>query len=264
MKILMCEPKYYNISYEINPWMSKKILVDNSKAISQWEHFKETLHSCNIDVQLIQPVDGLPDLVFTANAALMINNKAYLSNFRYNERKKEAYYNKLWFTEQHIAIDEYSFTSNHYFEGEGDALFAGPHKLFVGYGFRSEKAYFLHLQQTLNLKIIYCELVNPYFYHLDTCFCPLNENTALWWPHAFSESSQSSIRNAIDVIDVSEEEAKRFCCNAVVANKNVIMPSNCNKTKKQLEDRGFNVFCCDMSEYIKAGGACKCLTLILS
>lgn len=259
----MCEPKHYNVSYEINPWMNKEIPVDKSKALSQWVQFKDTLHFCNIDTQLIQPVEGLPDLVFTANAALMINKKAYLSNFRYDERKKEAHYNKLWFIEHNIPVDESALDSNYYFEGEGDALFAGSHMLFVGHGFRSEKAYFHHIQQILNLDVIYCELVNPYFYHLDTCFCPLDENTALWWPQAFSESTQTAIRNAIDVISVSEDEAKQFCCNAVVSNKNIIIPSGCNEVKKQLESMGFKVFCCDMSEYIKAGGACKCLTLIL-
>jgi N-dimethylarginine dimethylaminohydrolase len=259
----MCEPKYYNVSYEINPWMNKKISVDNQKAYTQWKHLKDTLQSCNINVLLIPPVDGLPDMVFTANAALMIDGKAYLSEFRYNERKNEAGYNKLWFEHHDIPVDQYALDNNCCFEGEGDALFAGPVQLFAGYGFRSDQAYFPHLQHVLDKEIIYCEMINPYFYHLDTCFCPLDANSALWWPDAFSKATQSFIRNTLDVIDVPEEDAKRFCCNAVVAGKNIIIPSHCDKTKKELERRGFTVFCCDMDEYIKAGGACKCLTLIL-
>lgn len=257
----MSKPDNYKIAYEINPWMNIESKVNHRNAFDQWEHLTQCIKECSIQVELIDSVEGLPDMVFTANAALIINNTAYLSNFRYPERKPERVYNQQWFLDHRIKIDNYAMDNHLNFEGEGDALLVGPDKLFAGYGFRSDRAYYRYLEDTLGIKIIYCELVNPHFYHLDTCFCPIDSSTAIWWPQAFSKASQELIQQEIDVIDVPEREALQFCCNAIVSDKNIIMPIGCSVLKEQLEKRGFNVLCCDMSEFIKAGGACKCLCL---
>ena len=105
---------------------------------------------------------------------------------------------------------------------------------------------------------------NPYFYHLDTCFCPLNAELAIWYPPAFTPDSQERMSKQIELIPVVAEEAKRFACNAVVLNKQVILPTYCPQISAALEKRGFTVYACDMDEYLKAGGACKCLTLKLN
>lgn len=260
MNILMCKPQYYNIDYEINPWMNKKVRVKHQNASLQWQTLRETIMARGIKVELIEPVAGLPDLVFTANAALVIEDVAYLSHFHYPERQPETIHNRAWFSKHAIRVDDYAVQHDIKFEGAGDALLAGD-TLFAGYGFRSEKRYFHYLESALSQKIIYCELVDPYFYHLDTCFCPLDAYTAIWWPGAFSRSAQKAIRAAIDVIDVSHQEARLFCCNAVVHQQNVILPEGCLQLKEALQKIGFHVFDCNMGEFIKSGGACKCLTL---
>lgn len=263
MRLLMCRPDYYSVIYEINPWMNTEIDVDHHKALQQWQQLTQTISECGIKIELIEPVAALPDMVFTANAALIKNNIAYLSHFYYPQRQGESAHNYEWFSKHNMEVNTVADREHQFFEGEGDALFAGANTLFAGYGFRSQKSYYHYLEKTLGVQVIYCELINPYFYHLDTCFCPLDENTAIWWPDAFSSASQQTIKKAINVIDVAEHEAKKFCCNAIVYNKNVIIPAGCELLQKELELRGYTVHCCEMSEFIKAGGACKCLSLIL-
>lgn len=263
MNILMCEPKYYDLNYEINPWMNRKMAVHKNKAQLQWEALKLQLQSCHIHLDFIPAVPEFPDLVFTANAALILGETAYLSHFRYPERQGESAFNKAWFVEHQFLVDDFALAHQCYFEGAGDVLLAGNDRIFAGYGFRSDLAYYHYLDEVTAADLIYCELVDPYFYHLDTCFCPLDANTALWWPAAFSPRAQLAMRSAIDLIDVSFEEAKRFACNAIVCDQKILMPSGCTETQKRLEDKGFEVFVCEMSEFIKSGGACKCLVLNL-
>lgn len=264
MKILMCKPRYYNIEYEINPWMNKRNKSEQVAASMQWRKLYERLLQCGADVELMDPVKGLPDMVFTANAGLFIGNEYILSQFKHKERRPEQFYYKQWFTKQGFEqVDFQVANPGLFFEGEGDALFAGENKLFVGYGLRSDRAFYEELPEHLSGKIIFCELIDPYFYHLDTCFCPLNAELALWWPEAFSSTTQQSVRAQIQTLDVPQDEAQRFACNSVVLKNQVVMPSHCPETKALLEAHGFTVHTCEMSEFMKAGGACKCLTLLL-
>lgn len=265
-KILMCRPTYFKVAYEINPWMSKKIMADNKNAFKQWNSLKSTIEKCGAEVELVDPVDGLPDMPFTANAALLRKNKAYLSHFKYVERQGEREHFKKWFEKKNFEVHGDESLS---FEGAGDALFAGD-KLFAAYGFRTEARVYNDIlkkfsddNNNTDIQLILCELIDPHFYHIDTCFCPLDDKTAIWNPFAFREEARKRMENEIELLAVPKKEADNFACNSVVIGKNIITPSRCEETGKMLEKRGFEVHNVEMTEFLKAGGACKCLTLAL-
>jgi len=264
MKLLMCPPDYYGVTYEINPWMNIRQSVDHPLAVKQWEKLYDTILSTGAKVDLITPILGWPDMVFTANAGLPHRHDLILSHFKYKERQGEAPYFYAWFKEAgyHILNALPHSSTTPFFEGAGDALFAGE-TLFAGYGFRTERAFY---QQSgvFPSSLIHCELTDPYFYHLDTCFCPLTDTLAMWYPDAFTSQSQINIQQHIDVLSVEKEEAAGFACNAVVLDKHIILPTHSDRIARLLEQHGFTIHVCEMSEYLKAGGACKCLTLRLS
>lgn len=263
MKILMCRPNYYGIEYEINPWMNVKLPVNHQLAQEQWNTLYHTLIECGADIQLLTPVSGLPDMVFTANAGLFYQQKIILSSFKHKERQGEEPHFQAWFKQAGFeVVNLAALSSRPYFEGAGDALLAGE-TLFAGYGYRTERRFYEEAAYLDPHKLVYCELNNPYFYHLDTCFCPLNEQLAMVYLDAFTEDTQKNLANHIELLPVLEEEAKRFACNAVVVNQHVILSTHCPHIETALEKRGFTVHRCEMSEYLKAGGACKCLTLRL-
>ncbi len=262
MKILMCRPDYYGIEYEINPWMNVQRPVDHAAAVRQWEGLYKTIQSCGAQVELVAPIKGLPDLVFTANAGLFFQGKIILANFKFKQRQGEVPYFKTWFEQAgFVQLNVPGIDQSHaFFEGAGDALPAG-NQLFAGYGFRTEREFYKKANYLDQTQIIYCELVDPYFYHLDTCFCPLNDQQAIWNPAAFSKKSQKNMADHLELFAVNEIEAKRFACNAVVLDKQIIIPTGCPQLTVLLEKLGYTVHACAMDEYIKAGGACKCLTL---
>ena len=262
MRILMCQPEYFGIEYEINPWMNIKQKVDHQAAINQWKALQHTIMNCGAKVELIEPVPGLPDMVFTANAGLVYKNTIVLPHFKHKERQGELPYFHTWFEKAGFKFANNVEEQAPFFEGAGDALSAGK-KLFVGYGFRSDREFYETEPVFDQGKLIYCELSDPYYYHIDTCFCPLNDELAIWFPPAFSPDTQKRMAAEIELIPVVDNEAKRFACNAVVLGKNVIIPSGCPELADTLTKRGFSVHQTDMNEFIKAGGACKCLTLRL-
>uniref|UniRef100_A0A915KF74 Amidinotransferase n=1 Tax=Romanomermis culicivorax TaxID=13658 RepID=A0A915KF74_ROMCU len=265
-RILMCRPTYFTVAYEINPWMKRQVTVDGPLASKQWENLKTTLETnCEASIELVEPVRGFPDMVFTANAALIWKNRAYLSHFKHNERQGEREYFKNWFLERKFKVLGDERLS---FEGAGDALFAGD-KLFAAYGYRTDKTIYGEIKRSLKdndqekLRIILCQLIDPHFYHIDTCFCPLNSKLAMWNPYAFSPESRTSMENEIELLAVPKNEAENFACNSVVVEENVVLPARCPETKQLLEKRGFRTHSVNVSEFLKAGGACKCLTLAL-
>jgi N-dimethylarginine dimethylaminohydrolase len=265
----MCDPHFYRVSYEINPWMKVENQPSNSLAIEQWNKLVDLLRSLGATVEVMQGKASVPDIVFTANAALIYKNKAYLSKFFHPERRPETQLYEVWFKQNGFE----TVTVKNFFEGAGDALFSYNHhrdssdQLYAGWGFRSNQMSLyeddevrLHLS---HMTIHSLNLVDPYFYHLDTCFCPLKDGFTLVYLPAFSQSSADKIRNSMDYISVCEEDAKKFACNAVCLGNKVVMPSGCENTYRQLENLGYEVYHTDVSEFIKAGGACKCLTLRL-
>lgn len=257
---LMCAPEFFEIAYEINPWMSVRRQTDHPLAIKQWNAYHELLtKKLKVQVELIKPVKELPDMVFTANAGVVQKNVFVRSNFRHKERKGEEKPFETWFRYHGYTVrtvEEY-----YSFEGEGDALFMGP-ELFTGFHFRSDVEAHDQLSAHFNITYLALELRDKRFYHLDTCFMPLDEKSALMFLPAFETYAQLVLLETVaDPILVPEEEALRFACNALAVGKTVVMPDGCPKTKRELELRGFTVHALDFSEFIKAGGAAKCLIL---
>lgn len=259
MKFLMCQPDFFQVQYEINPWMDLEKPVDNEQVTKEWENLKQTILNCGATIELISPVPSLPDMVFTANAGLFYKQKIFLSQFKFKERRGEENYFLKWFEQAGYEVI-YNKDSPYSFEGAGDALPIN-NSLFAAFGFRSDRAYYAENKALNGDDIVFCDLVDPYFYHLDTCFCPLDDKRAICYLKAFSQASQREMEKRVELIPVSELEAKRFACNAVVINKNIILPTGCPELTSELAKRGFTVYSCDMHEFLKAGGACKCLTM---
>ena len=258
----MCPPDYYEIAYEINPWMSVKKKANKERAKKQWADYHQLLTGeLKVRVEIIPPVENLPDLVFTANAGLVYQRKFVRANFRHKERQPEARFFEDWFRKNRSIIKH--IPPVFYFEGEGDALFLGG-ELYTGYHFRSDIEAHEFVADSLNVKYYALELVDKRFYHLDTCFAPLDKNTALVYLPAFDVYSQQILRETIgDLIEVPEEEALRFACNALVVAPDVVLQAGCPQTSDALRLRGFKPHALDFSEFMKAGGSAKCLALHL-
>ncbi len=260
-KLLLCPPDFYGIEYEINPWMSRADNAVPEIARSQWRGLLGKLESLGCAVELLKPVEKLPDMVFTANAGIVIGNKFIRSNFRFAERRGEEPHYDEWFKAHGYEIVH--LPKELYFEGEGDALFCGD-ILFCGYRFRSDIRSHQHLGEILKCLVISVELVEDRFYHLDTCFCPLPGGAAIWYPGAFDSYGRSAIRQHLnDLIEVAAEEATHFACNAIVVGQDIVLPEETPRLAAELNRRGFRTHPLPMTQFLKAGGACKCLSLLL-
>jgi N-dimethylarginine dimethylaminohydrolase len=260
-RILMCPPDYYGIEYEINPWMSRGRGSTPERALEQWRALYDTLIGLGVQVQLMTPQRGLPDLVFTANAGLMFHQRFFSSRFRHEVRARETPHFDAWFAEHGFQVEH--LPEGTYFEGAGDALFCGG-KLFAGYRIRSDVHGHQWLGKVLGKQVLPLELVNPHFYHLDTCFCPLGPGEAIYHPEAFDGYGRRVLEtNVPQLLPVGTSEAARFGCNAVVVGKTVIVNAGCEQLQADLEKCGYTTVAVELGEFLKAGGSAKCLTLRL-
>lgn len=261
-RVVMCCPKHYSVNYEINPWMHTTDNPIHSEAAKQWQNLHHKIIRLGGWVTYVTPEKNLPDMPFTANAGLVQDRKVVLSNFKHPERQGEQEHFALFFNGEGYK-DVLRLPEDIHFEGAGDALFCGDY-LFGGHGPRSSYYAYDYMEDFLDVdQIIRLELVDQRFYHLDTCFCPIADDLAIYFPGAFSTIGEKGLRQRINLIPVAEDEAAKFACNAVVLGKNIIIPSGCFKLARTLKHRGYQPHFCNMSEFIKSGGACKCLTLQL-
>lgn len=260
-RILMCRPDYYGIEYEINPWMDRRRQSDRAVAIRQWEGLRSLLQELGATIEEAPPVAGLPDMVFTANAALMYQDTAVISRFRHPQRRGEEEHFRRRLAE--LGFQARELPPGVAFEGAGDALFCGD-TLFAGYRIRSSISGLQQIADMLGCRVIPLELVDPHFYHLDTCFCPLGTSAALYYPGAFDTYGRRVLETMVeDLIPVRLEEAQHFACNAVVLQRAVVTNAGCPELHRQLRRRGFAPYGIPLAEFLKAGGAAKCLTLRL-
>ncbi|MDD3593263.1 MAG: dimethylarginine dimethylaminohydrolase family protein [Candidatus Gastranaerophilales bacterium] len=261
-KILMCSPEHYGIKYEINPWMNVNIQADNSKAVAQWQALYKILKDdLGVDLRLVEPREDVPDMVFTANAAVMYGNKAVISRFKYPERQKEEKYFADWFEANGYEV--ITLPDDMAFEGAGDALYLDG-ILYAGYVPRTDIASHTYISELLKIPVISMELVNKSFYHVDTCFCPLEDNYLIYYPEAFDEYANKVIEQNVPPekrIIANKEEASYFSCNAVNIGDVVVTNLTTQRFANLLKEKGFNHIQTDLSEFMKAGGAAKCLTL---
>jgi len=256
---LMCPPDYFGIEYEINPWMNIHQGTDQELARRQWQRLSQTLCDRDAAIDLLEPVAGLPDLVFTANAGLVFHDMFLPARFRFGVRQGESPHFEKWARDRRFTLVPLPESMN--FEGAGDALFCGD-TLFAGYRFRSDVRSHQWVGERLGVPALPLELVDPRFYHLDTCFCPVAPGVAIYYPGAFDEYGRSVLKDRIDrLVEVSAEEAVSFSCNAVVVGRSVVLNEGAPKLAAALETLGFNVQPLEFSEFIKSGGSAKCLTL---
>lgn len=261
----MCPPDHYGIRYVINPWMEGHIgRVDAAKAKAQWQALYATL-SALTKVELLRPTPELPDLVFTANAGLVLEGTVVPVAFRVPERQPEQATYLEAFQKLRLNLEELG--PDQPFEGEGDALFQpGQPLLWAGYGARTGIEAHPALSAAFGVEVVSLRLVDPRFYHLDTCFLPLPGGRAAYFAPAFDERSLAEIRKRIPAdkrLEVSEADALGFACNAVRIGATLVTSCASPALKAVLEAWGFAVRTCDVSEYLLAGGGCKCLALLL-
>jgi N-dimethylarginine dimethylaminohydrolase len=259
--ILMCPPDHFGVEYEINPWMHRNRSPDRDRAARQWRGLRRRLEELGARISCLTPVPGLPDLVFTANTALVYEDRAVVAHFRHPERQREESLGQQWFSEHGFQV--HALASEAFFEGAGDALFLGD-TLFAGYRIRSEIRGYLEIGELLHCRVIPLELIDARYYHLDTCFCPVDASTAVYYPRAFDRYGRRVLHELIEtLVPVRDAEAEHFACNAVVVGRTVITNTGCPDLHRQLRARGFATCETPLSEFVLAGGSAKCLNLRL-
>ncbi len=265
-KILMCPPEYFTVTYAINPWMKEAVDAGNlcnvDLAKKQWETLYNTItQKAGAEVLLQPPVDGLPDLVFTANAALVYQNKAIIAHYMFEERQGEEPHDLKWFKDAGFEVTE--LPRGVYFEGAGDALIHDG-KVLSGYKTRTDITSHNLITTVTGLPVLSLELGHAKFYHIDVCLCPLPEGYLIYSPDAFDAYGLAVIEANVPAekrIPVEKEEAARFACNAVSIHEYVIFNEGSPKLAEALKEKGFVPLQVNLSEFIKAGGSAKCLTL---
>jgi N-dimethylarginine dimethylaminohydrolase len=256
---LMCPPQYFTVEYAINPWMNPDHPVDLALATRQWEHLRGTYTSLGHTVRIIDPVPGLPDMVFAANGATVIGGNVLGSRFKHHERHKEGPAYMEWFRRCGYPVTD----PVHVNEGEGDIIFAGQ-AVIAGYGFRSEQAVSAEAEAAFGLPVISVRLVDPRFYHLDTAMIVLDENTAAYFPGAFDEAGQAALTAQFpELIEAKDADAEALGLNGISDGANVVLPVQAEGLTRDITAAGFSVIPVDMSEFKKAGGGPKCCTLEL-
>ena len=264
--LLMCPPELYEVSYVINPWMKGNLGGSSRRrAGQQWEELYGVLSGL-ADIHLIEPMAGSPDMVFTANAGLAREGVVAISSFYHPERQGEEPHFRAWFREAGYAV--VNLPRQTPFEGEGDALFSvDGSRLWVGYGTRTLEASHDALQRLWGIEVTSLHLVDPRFYHLDTCFAPLEDGSLLYYPPAFDGASLKKIEAFYPKekrIAVCEEDALSFACNAVNLGNTVVLNRISAALEETLRGRGFDVIQVQLDEFLKAGGAAKCLVMKLT
>ena len=257
---LMCPPEHFTVSYAINPWMRSDTPAYTAVAMRQWARLRQIYLDLGHDVQTIEPVPGLPDMVFAANGALVISGKVLGARFRYPQRAGEADAYLQWFRDRGY---EDVRVPRHVNEGEGDILFTGR-ALLAGDGFRSDRDAASDLSGWFGLPVVSLRLTDQRFYHLDTALCVLDADTAMYYSAAFDDAGRAAIAAQFaELIEAKDEDAEVLGVNAVSDGHHVVLPAQAQGLAAQLAARGFEPVPVDMSELLKAGGGPKCCTLEL-
>ena len=266
-RILMCPPDHFRVEYVINPWMAgHEDALDVSLAHRQWEALRDALAE-HADIVMMDPHPDLPDMVFTANAGMVYGRYAVASHFMPMERRPEEPHFKHWFRANGFELLELPDKVG--FEGAGDCLVDryGPW-LWTGYGFRTEiEAHPLLAEWFPDREIVSVRLTDSRFYHIDTCMCPLTDGYLMYHPPAFDYDSRLAIETRVPShkrIVVDTLDAGEFACNAVNIGEHVFVHRASDPMKARLMRVGFKVHEIELSEFLKAGGSAKCLTLRLT
>jgi N-dimethylarginine dimethylaminohydrolase len=258
-RLLMCPPTYFDVVYTINPWMDPVVPVDQGAAKEQWSGLRQTYLDLGHTVELIDPAPRLPDMVYAANSALVLDGIAYLARFQHPERRGEEDHYARWFEEHSISV----LRASHVHEGEGDFVVAGD-VILAGTGFRTDPAAHREVAQVFGREVVTLELVDPRFYHLDTALFVLDHERIGYNPAAFSPASQAELRRRYpDAVIADEVDANVFGLNAMGDGIHVVVPAAAKGLAKQVADLGFTPVPVELSELLRGGGSVKCCTLEL-
>lgn len=263
--VLMCRPDHFTVSYKINPWMDPKAPTDTAKALAQWQVLYETYLSIGHDVHLIDPLEGLPDMVYSANGGFVLDGKAYGALFTYPERQPEGPAYMDWFRDAGFEVAEPVEVN----EGEGDLLLVGD-VILAGTGFRTSTRSHEEVARIFDREVVGLTLVDPAFYHLDTAIAVLDpepvdgRHTIAYLESAFDEASLAVLRERFpDAILVDEQDASILGLNSYSDGYNVVIAAAATGFERQLRERGYNPIGVDLSELLLGGGGVKCCTLDL-
>ena len=257
--VLMCKPDYFTVVYRINPWMDPALPTDTALALAQWQTLYDTYVGLGHDVQLIDPIDGLPDMVYAANGGFVIDNIAYGARFTYPQRQPEGPAYMDWFGANGFDVREPVEVN----EGEGDFLLVGD-VILAGTGFRSASNSHEEIGTIYGRQVITLTLVNPSFYHLDTAIAVLDDTNIAYLPSAFDEASLEILRARYpDAVIATEEDAAILGLNSYSDGYNVVIASRATDFEQELRARGYNPIGVDLSELLLGGGGVKCCTLEL-
>jgi N-dimethylarginine dimethylaminohydrolase len=235
--------------------------IDGNKSMHQWESLVEAYQKLDIKVEVIDQRPDVPDMVFAADQGLVKGKNVLLSSFRYPERKGETKYYKEWFVNHGYNITE--FPQGIFFEGNGDTHFWRD-IIFVGTGIRTDIKACTALENFFGKEVIPIEIADPLFFHLDVALFDLDENTAFYYPPAFSQKSLIILRERVpNLIELTKDEVDSFATNSVITGNRVICQKGSSTFKEKLEKLGYQPHEVDVSEFMKSGGGVNCLTNIL-
>lgn len=258
---LMCRPEHFEVRYAINPWMRPGEPVDRERALAQWDTLRQTYLDLGHRVDLIDPVPGLPDMVYAANGATVVDGMVFGARFRHRERAAEAAAHRGWFTAAGYPVVEPEFVN----EGEGDLLAIGSGDdgvVLAGHGFRTDPRAHAEVAAVFGREVVPLELVDPCFYHLDTAIAVLDDSTIAWLPAAFTPASQDVLRTRFpDAVVADPADAAVLGLNAVSDGRHVVLPAQATGLAAALRERGYTPVPVDLSELLKGGGGPKCCTL---
>lgn len=271
-RMVMTTPDHFDIQYVINPHMTDHVgSVDRAEAHRQWGELKDAFEACGVPVDVVEGMPGQPDMVFCANQTLPFLRKegtrgVVLSKMHASQRAGEVRHFEAWFANKGWDIVDDVFHGDIDFEGMGDAIWhRGKRLLWGGHGFRTDLSVYDLISRTVEAPVIALRLDDPEFYHLDTCFCILDEQTALIYPPAFTPDGRDLIKHFFPrIIQAPEREARDlFACNAHCPDgKHVVIQRGCTTSNKALEALGFVVIEVDTDEYLKSGGSVFCMKLM--
>ncbi|MCU1634909.1 MAG: N-dimethylarginine dimethylaminohydrolase [Cryobacterium sp.] len=257
--VLMCRPEHFTVVYRINPWMDPALPTDTSLALAQWQSLYDTYIALGFNVQLVEPIPGLPDMVYAANGGFVIDNIAYGASFTHPERQPEGPAYMDWFRENGFDVHVPAEIN----EGEGDFLLVGE-VILAGTGFRSASNSHEEAGRLFGREVVTLKLVNPSFYHLDTAVAVLDDANIAYLPSAFDAVSLSILEKRFpDAIRATEEDAAILGLNSYSDGYNVVIASRAKDFDRQLRERGYNPIGVDLSELLLGGGGVKCCTLEL-
>jgi N-dimethylarginine dimethylaminohydrolase len=260
--LLMAEPHGFDVIYEINPWMHVGVPIDRVAALAQWLALSTLYQDLGARVHLVEPAPDQPDLVYVANAGLVQGQRVYLSRFRHPQRRGEEALFADWFSRQGYEISQPP--ADLAFEGAAEVRF-GEDFCFGGWGIRTDRRIHDWLAGELGLPVIDLELIDPRFYHLDTCLTALPGDLILYYPKAFSPAAQARVRRrAADLIELTDEEGLAFVANSILIDRTLILGWVNGRITDELGRRGFQVRTTPVDEFRKGGGSVACLTLPLA